>query len=185
MKFAAAALLLAGTNALRYAESEGPTKVDFGEADPSVVEREADIGNGVKKSGWTNPLGWTDGGDGDETVLTMLDGSLRPVDDVLIMHPLDEGYTNMPYKPLDIYDEDGDGVEDNIHFTHDELDRFYIPNYFNTADEIYNTHHGNLPGHVQKIMESSPDEEGPKWGADPDYFSLAQAGGMQTETYKI
>ena len=56
--------------AITYDESEGPTKCDNGEADPSVVHREADVANGKKVSGWTNPLGWTDGGDADETVLT-------------------------------------------------------------------------------------------------------------------
>ena len=61
--------------------------------------------------------------------------------------------TNMPYEPIAIKDVDGDGVEDNVHLTADEIDSFYIPNYFNTADEIYNTHHGNLPGHRQLIFE--------------------------------
>jgi hypothetical protein len=55
---------------VRYDESEGPTKVDFGESDHAVVYREEDIKHGEKASGWTNPLGWSDGGDGDETVLS-------------------------------------------------------------------------------------------------------------------
>jgi len=54
---------------LRFDESEGPTKADNGEADPSVVHREADVANGKKVSGWTNPLGWTDAGEDDENVL--------------------------------------------------------------------------------------------------------------------
>lgn len=54
---------------MKYAESEGPTKEDNGEAEPTVVLREADTANGKKFSGWTNPLGWTDAGDADETVL--------------------------------------------------------------------------------------------------------------------
>ena len=54
---------------IRYDESEGPTKADNGEADPSVVHREADVANGKKVSGWTNPLGWTDAGEDDENVL--------------------------------------------------------------------------------------------------------------------
>ena len=54
----------------KYAESEGPTKVDFGEADhTATVYREFDVANGAKFHGWTNPLGWTDGGDDDESVL--------------------------------------------------------------------------------------------------------------------
>jgi hypothetical protein len=54
---------------LAYAESEGPTKVDLGDTDYAVVYREKDIANGKKASGWTNPLGWTDDGTGDDTVL--------------------------------------------------------------------------------------------------------------------
>ena len=60
-------------------------------------------------------------------VMTMADGSMRP-----------------------IYDEDGDGVEDNVNKTRDELDRFYEPAVYGVAEDIYNTHHGNLPGHVRK-----------------------------------
>ena len=48
-----------------------------------------------------------------------------------------------------IYDADGDGVEDNVEKTRDELDRFYIPQVFGPAEEMHNTHHGNLPGHVR------------------------------------
>ena len=59
--------------------------------------------------------------------MTMTDGSMRP-----------------------IYDEDGDGVEDNVKKTRDELDRFYEPAVYGVAEDIYNTHHGNLPGHVRK-----------------------------------
>jgi hypothetical protein len=60
-----------------------------------------------------------------------------------------------------IYDADGDGVEDNIHKTHDELDEYYIPAVFGQAEDIYNTHHGNMPGHVQKefdLLEPEPKD---------------------------
>merc|ERR1719152_28656 len=57
-----------------------------------------------------------------------------------------------------IYDADGDGVEDNIDRTREELDRFYLPNYFFPTEDIYNTHHGNLPGHVRKAeYEGEPE----------------------------
>ena len=57
-----------------------------------------------------------------------------------------------------IYDEDGDGVEDNVKKTREELDRFYDPNVYNEADDLYNTHHGNLPGHVRKAeYEGAPE----------------------------
>jgi len=59
-----------------YAEAEGPTKVDFGEGDHNVLEREADKkylkAGGAKKSGWTNPLSWVDEGHDDDTVLASL-----------------------------------------------------------------------------------------------------------------
>ena len=63
--------LISNTKAVKltYDESEGPTKVDFGDSDHSVVLREGDIKNGEKASGWTNPLGWADDGDNDESVL--------------------------------------------------------------------------------------------------------------------
>ena len=54
------------------------------------------------------------------------------------------------HKAWAINDVDGDGVEDNVHKTHDELDRYYIPNRFFPTEHIYNTRHGNLPGHIQK-----------------------------------
>ena len=42
---------------------------DYGELDVTIVSREADIKNGEKFSGWTNPLGWTDDGTNDDGVL--------------------------------------------------------------------------------------------------------------------
>lgn len=57
---------------LQYEESEGPTKVDFGDADMHVINREKDndyeIGK-AKVHGWTNPLGWRDDGTDDERVI--------------------------------------------------------------------------------------------------------------------
>ena len=111
----------------RYAESEGPTKVDFGESDNDVLTRN---GNGV----YGNPLGYTDSGAGDDTVVLQTDGT------AVVVHRMGR----------EIYDADGDGVEDNVHKTRDELDRFYIPNRFFPTEDIYNTHHGNLPGHIRK-----------------------------------
>ena len=62
MKFVLMAL--ASANALRYAVSEGPTKVDFGEDDENVLPRAPE--------GWSNPLGWEDTGVDDDTVLLSL-----------------------------------------------------------------------------------------------------------------
>jgi len=56
-----------------------------------------------------------------------------------------------PFKKRAIYDADGDGVEDNITFTADQLDEFYKPNVFGAEiEDMYNTRHGELPGHRQK-----------------------------------
>merc|ERR1719243_424642 len=55
--------------ALRYDESEGPTKVDYGENDDSAALPEADIKNGEKASGWKNPLARSDDGEDDDSVL--------------------------------------------------------------------------------------------------------------------
>jgi hypothetical protein len=49
-----------------------------------------------------------------------------------------------------IYDADGDGVEDNIDFSSEQLDDFYFPTNFNSAEDIYNTRHGGMPGHRQR-----------------------------------
>merc|ERR1719327_1991996 len=80
-------------------------------------------------------------------VLTMLDGSMRP-----------------------IYDADGDGVEDNVKKTRDELDRFYEPAVYGVAEDIYNTHHGNLPGHVRKAeYEDAPADHYRDWVVENYY----------------
>jgi hypothetical protein len=57
-----------------------------------------------------------------------------------------------------IYDADGDGVEDNIDFTSEELDAFYFPSAFNSAEDIYNTRHGNMPGHRQREFYEAQSE---------------------------
>lgn len=50
---------------------------DYGEADEQVLGREADSSSGVKRSGWTNPLGWTDDGTDDDFVVDM---DFKPLD---------------------------------------------------------------------------------------------------------
>ena len=81
----------------RYAESEGPTKADFGDADPSVITREFDINEkSEKKSGWTNPLSWEDDGTDDDKILG------------ITFAPLDEDYRL--YK-IPMYSHDEDVIE--------------------------------------------------------------------------
>merc|ERR1712022_54269 len=75
MRFNKLAVMAGVASAIRYAESEGPTKVDYGEDDPNVLPRENDY-DGTGDYAWTNPLSVTDDGLADETVLTMLDGQL-------------------------------------------------------------------------------------------------------------
>lgn len=54
-----------------------------------------------------------------------------------------------------IIDKDGDGVEDNQHKTQEELDRFRKPVY-HPVEDIHNTRHGNLPGHVNEGFHPEP-----------------------------
>lgn len=59
----------------------------------------------------------------------------------------------------DITDADGDGVEDNIYWVSSEYDKFYRPAVYGVSEDIYNTHHGNLPGHRQlehDLIEAEP-----------------------------
>ena len=60
---------------MKYDQAEGPTKVDMGEADEVVVNREHDIANGYKYGGyglkpWHNPLADADDGQNDDAVLS-------------------------------------------------------------------------------------------------------------------
>ena len=72
-----------------------------------------------------------------------------------------------PFKAWRITDEDGDGVEDNQKRTFWELDRFNKPNRFFPLEDLHNTHHGNLPGHVQKEWDL-------KQGAPEDHYTLTK-----------
>ena len=155
MKFITiAALALVGqASAVKYADSEGPTKMDLGEDDAKVVDRADDSGD----KDWIkeNPLSWADDGEDDPVILTMLDGSLRAASAKHHkkrhhQHSFGSVLTMVDGSMRPIYDEDGDGVEDNVKKTRDELDRFYEPAVFHPAEDIYNTQHGNLPGHIRK-----------------------------------
>ena len=78
-------------SAVHYKDSEGPTKVDLGEDDEQdgILGRADDSTDAKVIKNWKkdNPLDWGwDGGDADETVLTMLDGSVSfPSHTVLTM----------------------------------------------------------------------------------------------------
>ena len=140
MKFAII-FALAGCSAhkLRYNESEGPTKADNGELDQTVLES-SHLGNQKGFAEWKNPLAASDDGELDDKVVLQTDGT------VMVL----KGDLGRARK---IYDADGDGVEDNIERTRDELDRFYHPAVYGVVEDLYNTHHGNLPGHVRKEEE--------------------------------
>jgi len=79
MKYIAIMALFGAIQSIKlgYAESEGPTKCDNGENDDTATLREVDIKNGEKKSGWTNPLGWSDEGADDDTVITQLHSQIN------------------------------------------------------------------------------------------------------------
>ena len=129
MKFiySLAVISIAQAVSLEYATSEGTTKADNGEADETVLARaDRDV------SGWVNPNSVTDSGSNDEWVVVQV------------------GETSL-FQNKGVYkitDKDGDGVEDNVKKTYEELDRFYKPAAFSTdIDDIHNTHQGGLPGH--------------------------------------
>ena len=66
----AAKLQINSQSKIRYEESEGPTKADYGESDNFVLNREEDLDIAKNKaSGWTNPLSWTDDGTDDDLVV--------------------------------------------------------------------------------------------------------------------
>ena len=108
---------------LKYAEAEGPTKADYGEADDEVVNREAVYSHeftGDSGFNWVNPLSLhDDGADDDWVVVQVAD------EDVSLLQL--ESKKDL-YGKRRIYDLDGDGVEDNVKRSRDELDRFYYPN---------------------------------------------------------
>ena len=59
-----------------------------------------------------------------------------------------------------IYDADGDGVEDNRHLTSEQLDNFFFPSVFNTAEDVYNTRNGEYPGHLQREFYEAQEAPG-------------------------
>ena len=73
------------------------------------------------------------------------------------------------YGKRKIYDLDGDGVEDNVKRTRDELDDFYYSNVFGDAgDDTHNTHHGNLPGHLRLEEYEHPPTQVKLYKFNPD-----------------
>ena len=74
---------------------------DFSEGDDHVVVREADTGNGVKKSGWNNPLAWTDNGNDDDAVLAQTLARMRMTD-------------NLDTSFVQLKDDDDENDETNI-----------------------------------------------------------------------
>lgn len=62
------------------------------------------------------------------------------------------------YLQRNIIDKDGDGVEDNEHLTHHELDRFIKPWVYGDVEEMHNTRNGELPGHHR--ADDHPEPKG-------------------------
>jgi hypothetical protein len=70
-----------------------------------------------------------------------------------------DSLTLLQFKPWKITDADGDGVEDNVHKDQYQLDKFREPVFGVPVEDLNNTHHGNLPGHVQRefdLKQSAP-----------------------------
>lgn len=96
-----------------------------------------------------------------------------PTDD-LVYIPSEDIFLQMTsgYKPRRILDEDGDGVEDNMHKTQWELDRFRRMVFTPAVEDLHNTRNGKFPGHHN-------------WGEDPepgtDPFAEADAADKARE----
>ena len=145
---------------LSYAEAEGPTKADYGEADDTVLAREDADSKDYK---WVNPNSVHDDGADDDWVVVQVAS-----EDVTLLQL--ESKKDL-YGKRKIYDLDGDGVEDNVKRSRDELDRFYYPNQYGDAgDDIHNTHHGNLPGHLQLENYETPPKEHKLYDFAPSQF---------------
>jgi len=69
-----------------------------------------------------------------------------------------------------ITDEDGDGVEDNVHKTQDELDRFRKMVFSSSVEDMHNTRNGELPGH--HLAGDHPEPKSA--GGDVDDFNVMQ-----------
>ena len=120
-----ALLGFAGAIQLKYDESEGPTMKDSGENDDQVLHASSlDHNKGVK---WTNPTLWHDDGSDDDKVLTQQDGTL-------IVLKSTRGGESMP--------------DLRRHIEHlEDLDNFYHPAVHGIVEDIFNTHHLELPFH--------------------------------------
>ena len=64
----------------------------------------------------------------------------------------------LQYHPRVMYDADNDGIEDIRIDTSEQLDKFYHPAVFGIAEYENNTHHGGLPGFVQKGFDLTQGE---------------------------
>ena len=118
---------------------------------------------------WVNPNSRHDDGTNDDKVLVTIGEKLADLG-------MFEDWNTLQYKmekPRKIYDEDGDGVEDNVKKTRDELDAFYIPAVFGPAEEMHNTQHGNMPGHIRAAeFEEAPEYYDPWVGLGKlDHYS--------------
>ena len=73
-------------------------------------------------------------------------------------------------KPRVITDKDGDGVEDNYHLTHDQLERFVNPKVFGPVKDIHNTQGGWYPGHSRESEVPEPKHFSPYTSKDFEGF---------------
>ena len=148
---------------LNHVDSEWTTKADNGENDDTVLHASSlDENRGVK---WVNPLTVKDDGTGDETVVLQSRAQNMAV--------------QKRHKKREIYDADGDGVEDNYQHSREQLDRFYHPAVYGVVEDIYNTHHGNLPGHRRKAEEQGPPAENDPWVIGRPYMAQVNSGDDQ------
>ena len=83
------------------------------------------------------------------------DGSYSDYDKEYKPTALAEQMQNEKYQTPYGLAQDDDGVHDNVKKTQGELDKFGKP-VFHPVEEIHNTRHGNLPGHVRDGENPEP-----------------------------
>jgi hypothetical protein len=81
----------------------------------------------------------------------------------------------------EITDADGDGVEDNVNYSPEELDRFYRPKVFKSADDMHNTLNDEMPGHGRKFEHPEPEGHWGEFTEEPHYMEDAEAAPAEEE----
>merc|ERR1711935_221685 len=152
--------VIASTQAvsLRYDESEGPTQADNGEDDDSVLHAAPIDQN--KNFKWENPLLIRDDGTGDDTVISQMRSETMGMN-----FNMNKMKHRLHSKKKPIWDVDGDGIEDIRELSREQLDSYYHPAVQGVVEDLYNTRHGNMPGHNRRAEQYDEPVFHDPWGS--------------------